>query len=128
MKSYYVRQTFTQPDGYRERMYNADSVDAALAAKDAEVSRWKMMHKVAEDQLNDYIIRARDAEARERELLVANKLQIHNELLRKSLEWTKEQLLFEETPKGLNWAYNAKENIMKPVPPELAAVILGREA
>jgi hypothetical protein len=30
MQSYYVRKTFSQPDGYRERMYNADACDVEL--------------------------------------------------------------------------------------------------
>ncbi len=30
MQSYYVRKTFTRPDGYRERMYNADACDLEL--------------------------------------------------------------------------------------------------
>lgn len=29
--SYYVRKTSTEPDGYMERMYSADKVDATIA-------------------------------------------------------------------------------------------------
>ena len=54
------------PDcSYRRNLHEREDQVAAL---ERDLNRYKMMHRVAEDQLNDYIVRTREAERSERRL------------------------------------------------------------